>query len=379
MSNAGWGEVDRSSNRGGQSGRFIALESGQSIRVRVLDEEPHTIKVHKISQKVGNEEVFRSIPATDKPDENYILRHNGKRYPDAPQFNLRVFAYAKDAQGKDVGDSGEFKILQGGPAIFKPLRELYTQFGHLNGFDIIISRKGEKRDTEYTVSAAPKSFDIDVVNLTNQLAADVTWAWDQIFLPVTESDQVKMLKEAGFDIHYDPAAAIAASMDFETAKRQKFAFGKHKDKTVGDLIVTDAGYLSWAADNVTSNDDLAAACRVVVNHLNQLESGTPVKQIAPSPAPQPTPTATAPKITVKVGPTSSPTPAPAPAKPAENTANRAALTEQITDYFNQDPRFEDMQEVVNIVKTHGGGKTRVKDLTVPQLESLLGALQGGAK
>lgn len=347
-----WGDVDKP-NRGGGAGRFVQFEDGKAIRLRILDEEPHTTRTHKIAQVVGTEEVFRSIPATTLPDDNFILKRNGKRYPDVMQFNMRAYVYVKDEKGRDMPDGGEIKILQGGPAIFKPLRDLYTEHGSLSQFDITIKRTGTSRDTEYTVSAAPRSLEIDVDALKVAMSSDATIQWENVFPNFTAEDQQKAILEAGFDIDYDPAKALAESMSFDAAKAIKFTFGKHKDKTVGDVLVQDGGYIIWAADNVTSNDDLAAACRVASSHMKKVSvpAAEPKKIEAKAPAPA---------AAKKEAP-----------KAKEDPAKREDLMTRVGDYFEQDPRFEDVQEMVSVIKKHGAGKTRLKDLSVAQLESLL--------
>lgn len=369
---SGWNDIDKPSGGTG-GGRFVQFESDKAVRMRILDEEPYTTRVHKISQMVTkggkSEEVFRSITATASPDDSFILRHNAKRYPEQMQFNMRVFVYAKDDQGKDT-DEGEIKILQGGPAIFKPLRTIYTQEGSLSAFDIIITRKGAGRDTEYTVSAAARSRTIDVKPLIDKMNTDVDLAWDRIFLPITGDQQKKMMDEAGLDINYDPAAELAASMTIEQARTKVISFGKYKGKTINELMAIDAGYLSWAAENITTNEELAAACRVADGHLRGISaSSEPVRQSLPekaAPAPKAEAKAEAPKAEPK-----------AEAKPVP-TQSSEELKAQITDWFESDSRFEDVQEVVTIIKKHGEGKTRLKDLTAGQMQNLLDDLKATA-
>lgn len=363
-----WSDVDKKTG-GANAGRFIQFPEGDgtSIKFRVLDDEPYTTRVHKISQVVKKgdktEEVFRSIPATANPDENFILKSNPKRYPDVAQFNLRVHEF-KVVEGKHVVD-GEVKILQGGPGIFKPMRGLFNEFGHLNKFDIVVTRKGKGRDTEYTVSAAPFSLPLDVVAATQKMLADPAWSWDNIFVPVTAAEQQKILIEAGFDVMYDPAAKIAESMTLDQARAAQITFGKYKGKTAGEVQIIDSGYLQWAADNITSNDIVQAACRVLMGGVAVAAAKVmPVQQQLPpsTPTPQTAPVA--------------PTPAPAPAA-TEDKTKRSELTEALSDAFESDPKFADMSVMVELVKKHGGGKSRLKDLTVAQLTSLYGEVVGG--
>jgi hypothetical protein len=353
-----WKDLDEKP-KGGGSSRFVKLESGKTTRFRILDEEPYTTYAHKIVQpdpaKPG-EEIFRSIPATTKLDEDYIQQVNGKRYPAVPQFNIRVFEFAKDDKGKDVSE-GEIKILQGGVSIFRALRSLYEEHGSLAQFDVTIKTTGEKRDTEYAVTAAPFSLPVDVDALQTKLLQTAELQYENVFPNVTPDDQKKMLAEAKLDVTYDPAAQIAESMSYEEALNQSFTFGKFKGKTVADVMVIDSSYLEWAAGNVTSNDALAAACRVVSNRINgvapapALQSGqsTPAATGAPAPTPAPAKATTA-----------------KPKAPATDSAEAKSLREKISQKFED----YDAQDIVGKIKEASGGKVKLKDLTVDELTKL---------
>lgn len=377
-----WEDVDKPSGGSGL-GRFVAFEDGKAVRMRLLDEEPHTTRVHKISQIVTrggkSEEVYRAIPATVNPDDNYILKHNPKRYPENTQFSMRAFVYNQDENNRDT-DEGEIKILQGGPAIFKQLRTIYQNEGSLTQFDVVITRRGEKRDTEYTVSAAARSRNIDVKKIIGQMESDPDLQWDRIFLPTTGEMQKKILDEAGMDVNYDPAAVLALEMSPERAATAMFTFGKYKGKTVGEVKVIDSGYLSWAAENVTSNDELAAACRISSGLINQLAEASEPRAIADSesrmekPAPKaekPAPKAEKPKPDKKSNLEK------AEELMADTNIDRDAVKAEIQDWFESDPTYEDVQEVVTIIKKHGDGKTRLKDLSAQQMVSLLNELKKG--
>lgn len=376
-----WDDIDKQS--GGAGGRFVQFENEKAVRMRILDEEPYTTRVHKISQSVMKggkmEEVFRAIPATPSPDDSFILKHNAKRFPEAQQFNMRAFVYVNDEQGKPTNE-GEIKVLQGGPQIFKQLRTIYQNEGSLTAFDIVITRKGEKRDTEYSVTAAARSRDIDVKAKISAMLADRDLQWDTIFMPITGAQQQKMFEDAGLDINYDPASKLMEGMSYERASSSVVTFGKYKGKSVGELVAIDAGYVKWAAENITTNEELAAAFRVAVKHMRQVGSAAEPKKLADN----------ASKIERQTPP------APAPAKTeekfdaAENlkraeatfapttpepTGNVEELKGQIRDWFESDPKFSDVAEIIAITKKHGGGKTRLKDLNQPQLASLLADLQ----
>lgn len=348
-----WNDLDAKQGSTG-SGRFVSFKDVESVRIRVLDEEPHTTYVHKMKQIVAGEEVFRTIPATPSLDDDYIQRENGKRFPATAQFNMRVFEYKRDEKdAKKFLDDGEVKILQGGVSIFKQLRTLYQNEGSLSAFDVLITKTGSGRDTEYTVSACPTSKGIDVAVIQGTVESDEALQWANIFPAITAEDQKRMLAEAKMDINYDPALAIAAEMTEEDARKQIFPFGKYKGKTVGEIAIIDTGYMEWAADNVTSNDAVAAACRVLSGML--LNKATEAPQIE---APKAAPKTEAAK----------PKPAPKKAEP-KPAADNTDLIGKITGAFDKE-KWEDTLVVLETIKKHGGGKTRLKDLSRPQLESL---------
>lgn len=345
-----WNDLDQKQGSGG-SGRFVSFKDVESVRIRVLDEEPHTTYVHKMKQMVAGEEVFRTIPATPSLDDDYIQRENGKRFPAVAQFNMRVFEYKRDEKdAKKFLDDGEIKILQGGVSIFKQLRTLYQNEGSLSAFDILITKQGSGRETEYTVSACPTSKSVDVSVLQGEVSGDEALQWENIFPAITAEDQKRMLAEANMDINYDPALAIAAEMTEEDAQKQVFPFGKYKGKTVGEIAIIDTGYMEWAADNVTSNDAVAAACRVLSGSL--LSRATEAPKIE---APKAEPKKAEPKK--------------APAKAAPPKADNADLIAKVTKAFDSE-KWDDTMLVLETIKKHGGGKTRLKDLTAPQLEAL---------
>lgn len=349
-----WNDIDKKQGSAG-SGRFVSFKDVESVRIRVLDEEPHTTYVHKMKQVIDGEEVFRTIPATPSLDDDHIQRENGKRFPATAQFNMRVFEYARDEKdAKKFLDEGEIKVLQGGVSIFKQLRTLYQNEGSLSAFDVLITKQGSGRDTEYTVSACPTSKTIDIDELRGSVDTDEALHWENIFPAITAEDQKKMLVDAKMDVNYDPAAALAAEMTEEDAKRQVFPFGKYKDKTVGEIAIIDTGYMEWAADNVTSNDAVAAACRVLSGAL--LNKATSAPQIeAPKAAPKPAAKKAEPK--------------PAAKKAEVKAVDNSDLIKQVTKAFDSE-KWDDTMLVLETIKKHGGGKTRLKDLTTAQLEAL---------
>jgi len=374
-----WDDVDK--KRGGGSSSFLKLEAGEAVQFRVLDESPHTAYVHKITQQVEKDddsgetqEVFRTIPATPDLDDDYI-EQNSTRWPAEPVFALRVYAYGKD-------DEGEVKVLQGGRQIFKQLKDLYESNGDLREFDCKLKREGKGRDTKYTVTAVVRSKDIDVEEIIESF--DDSLDFDVLFPSVTAEDQKRMLKEAKLDIAYDPAREIAENMDLDDALDVRVTFGKYKGKTIGELVAIDAGYVEWMADNVSSDDTIRAAAMIAAERLDEIDAPKPKKALpkpkddkksksakkSAKPASsdddeqeddKPARTAASKKADAKKK----------PASQAKSSLERDALMEKVNDVFENNEKYEDAMEIVKVIKKHGNGKTRIKDLNEEQLRSLL--------
>ena len=57
---------------------------------------------------------------------------------------------------------------------------------------------------------------------------------------------------------------------------------------------------------------------------------------------------------------------------------RTDLQASIEEAFEEDTdTFPDPADIVAAIKRHGGGKTKLRELTVPQLKSLLSEIQDG--
>lgn len=429
----GWNDVDRKTG----GGRYLSLEDGETKRVRILDEEPHTILLHKISQNVDGEEVFITVPATLKADDDFVNAATN-RYPPVPQHNLRVLVYDED------GDPDQIMVLSGGVQIFRPLKAFYQRYGDVREFDIEITRDGEKRDTKYSVTMCPKSHEIDLDEWSEKLSEDESLAWDTLFPPITAEEQEKMIDEAGIDITYDPVLEIMEDMDIDEALGTRLTFGKYgpdkfppKGKTIGEVLAIDSGWLEWAAENVTSDDTVAAAARMAVQHMGEIEAGTKKgrkalpkgkkveeaqtpprssksagkgKKAAPVADPEPEdendasdelealmdewplkkdpgdylrdfpkgPQAKLAKqiVALRGEDDDEPDEEEAPkskarAKGKKGEVDRDALIKDINKAFDASDRFSEAMEIVDVIKKHGNGKTKIKDLTVPEMQALL--------
>lgn len=356
-----WGELYKEPEKSSGLGSFVKIEDGQTIKMRILDEEPYLTRVHRVSQwteKDGKKvEMFRKIQATEKADESYILNATS-RYPMQIEYNIRGFQY---------GEGGGIKVLSGGKKMFTQIHGVMETNGPLRDYDITIRRTGKgKQDTEYLVQAVVRSEQVDVGALVAQMNADPSMQWASLFAPITAEQQQKILKDAGMDIAYDPAKLIASGMSVEEAKNVAFPNGKNKDKKVGDVAISDMGYVEWAASNYTSNDTVAAACRVVVQNINNLGAPTPTARIE---APK---SDAAPAADTAVSRAR-----PAQAAAAKKTASAADSPEyqKLREQANSLLDAVDTSRLMDIIKGASGGKTKMKDMSLDELRSVVTALE----
>ncbi len=276
----GWGEVDKP--RSGGDSRFVACAAGESVTLRIIDMEPDSFRVHQIATvNSSGEEVFRQIQETDKPDDDYIDQHTN-RFPAMDRHAIRCVIYDED------GEPDQIKILVGGKQIFKQLKQLFDKHGDITEFDVELSREGKGRETTWTIGATPKSHDIDVEEWQEELENDSQWEYENLFPSITPEQQQKILEEADIDITYDPVVEIMEEMTLKEATKTRLTFGKYgpekmppNGKTVGQIWKIDQGWIIWAAQNVTSNDQVAAACRFMVDNTKAVEKGSEeTKEIA---------------------------------------------------------------------------------------------------
>lgn len=275
----GWDEVGKEER--GES-RFLIIDPDTYVTVRVLDEAPYTTFIHRVAQKVKGEDKFAIIQATEDPDDDFIDA-NSRYYPRRRQHAMRVVVM------DDEGDPDDVKVLRGGNQIFGQLKTLYERHGDLREFDIIIKRTGERRDTQYHVSASPSSADIDLDAWVDYMNDLEELEFDQLFPPVTGEEQQRQLTAAGIDIFYDPIAEIAAEMSVEEALETHIPFGQFgpdnyppHGKTIQEVLAIDAGYVSWIAESATSNHDVAAAAQVAVGDMDAIAAPTRSKKIGPA-------------------------------------------------------------------------------------------------
>lgn len=391
----GWADVKKGPIRDGGGGRFFQWQDGETKVLRILDDEPETVWAHKVSQTTDGEESYKTIPATPDLDENWIQR-NSKRWPASPVHNVRAIQIQ---DGDPVGDIG---IVQGGKMIFEPIADHFEQYGTVNDVDFAITRKGTGKNTKWSVQLAKKHAEIpeqDWDSLIDEMNADEALQWDAVFvIPQDGDEQRKMFEDAGFSIDYDPAEDIAAEMDVEEAMRVRMpekGQGKYPGKSMGELVIIDLGYVQWVAGNYTSDDNIAAAARVVTRNLDEVRKLNPGRKAALKGGDGDRRSAgqrarderrgnarSVEELEVvdaedEDGEDQRPAPRTAGRRAAGKAAqpDRGPLVTEINDLLGSLPQYEDAATLTRLVKRHSGGKTRMRDMDVEQLGTMLDDLR----
>jgi len=136
------------------SADFVQLEAGVPIKVHVLlkdGEEPESYFVHFVPE--ANEGKGQSVIC---PGSKVCpCCANKGAYPLRMRHAVNVFDYTDNT----------VKILEGGNAIFKRLKETFDEYGNLNDIDFKITKKGSGLKTEYVVVAIPTKFAEDIDSL----------------------------------------------------------------------------------------------------------------------------------------------------------------------------------------------------------------------
>lgn len=338
-----WDKVGKKSSGG--STDFLRLKADDRAVFRMLDEEPTTIRQHKLSQSIDGEEKFVTIQCAG--DECFICERAKTRFPpqDVWAANVLVLEGLEDQKEPVV------RVLTGGTQIWSQMKALYDEAeGEISSFDIVLKRQGKgKEDTQYIVTAAPKSRAMNMANVMRDIADDMK-SIEALFPVLNAEEQEAAVKAAGVDIDYDPVAELMQVMSLEEAWDIEVPFGKYKGRTIKNLFISDPRYLTWMAQNVTSNVKVGAAARLVV------ESGMKKKTAATK--------ASAPQAT----------PAPAGKKAAgkkEAAAKPQTQLQKITDHLaNVEPYASDVNAVAGIIKEFGGGQRRLANFSEEAMQKL---------
>lgn len=258
-----WADVGK--KRGGGDATFVRIPKDGKVTVRVLEEEPVTIRQHKISQVKNGQEAFMSLNCSG--EDCFVCSRAKTRFPPIDQWAANVLVLS----GMEDQKKPEVRVLVGGIQIWGAMKTLFESFGDIRSFDIQIAKEGENRDTKYTVSASPKSTKINVAaELKNR--KDELFDMEEVFVVASSEDQERMIADNKIDIDYDPVFERMKTMTLDEAMKTKITFGKKKGSTVREVFISDPRYLAWMAVNVTSSVDVGAAARLVIEHGTKKDS-----------------------------------------------------------------------------------------------------------
>lgn len=333
-----WDDVGK--KRGSGDDTYLRIPEDGKVIVRILDEEPITIRQHKLGQEIDGERVFRTL--TCGGDDCYVCQQAKNRFPPTDQWAANALII-NDGTGKQPAES-PVRVLIGGPQIWGQVKTLFETYGDVREFDVLITRTGKERDTKYTVSASPRSTKVNVRSVLKERAEEMH-DLDALFPPIGQTEQKRIIEEASLDINYDPVAERMRTMTLEQAYKVKIPFGKKKDSTIRDVFVSDPGYLRWMATNVTSNVDVGAAARLV-SEAQMTKGRDPAKGETKPEGKKPTPAKAA---------------APAPKTLVDKV--RAHLSDE-------EPYASDVNAVAKLITRFGKGKKRIGEFAEADLKAM---------
>lgn len=131
---------------GGGASNFLTFEPNKAKKLHILladGEEPVSYATHWIPQANNGKGQSANCPGQGCP-----LCADRKAYPIRMRHAVKVFDY----------ESGQVKVLENSNPLFKALKGIYDTIGSFVGIDVVITRKGTDRNTEYSVVNVPTTF-----------------------------------------------------------------------------------------------------------------------------------------------------------------------------------------------------------------------------
>lgn len=398
-----WGDIGASNQQSSTTSDLVSLEGQKRLRLLLPPEGPVSHWFYTISTPAGE---YRTWKSPDQAEDFFAK-------------NRRIFRVRPTHAGLAWDyDEGAIKILESGNQIWEQIKDLVDAGKDLSGRDILITKKGTGRNTEYkVVDLDPSVLD---VNIDSMQKPDM----EARYIAPSHDEVMEDLKQMGFT---NPDEIFQTQpIDIEEAKAMEVPFGKHKGSTLNDIYTTDSQYLLFLSTKI-DREDIKQCARVVANHLmgtqyevdglapdmdevtfvapnrdeqanatNTNDATPPAPPVAPTQEPMQrpsnpqfihsnpdgselwwdgkewveppvAPTPPAPPVpTAPVAPT-----APPVANPA-TTNNRQELIDQINQKFEQDPQYKDFMRIIAIMKeaTAPNEKTAINDFTDEEVQKL---------
>lgn len=342
-------------NNGGSSD-LIKIEDRKKIRLILPESGPVSHWFYTIST----------------PADGYKTWVSPERDQDFFACNRNVFGLRPMHAGLAFDyDENKIKILESGNQIWEGIKVLVDAGKDINNRDILIMKKGSGRTTEYTVtdcdpSPAPAGLD-------SMERPDL----DARYIPPTFEQVLEDLRALGFT---NPEQIFEAKpLAYDKALQMKVPFGKHKGKTMQELISLDSSYIGFLATKI-DREDVKECARVISNTIYgtayQTKGVTPSMSEVTFVAPEGTPTADG---ATQTAPTDqAPTPqteakdAPAPQTTPQADGARDAMIQEINTIFETKEEYKDFMKIIDAMKKASAphGKTSINEFTDMELARL---------
>ncbi|AZS49243.1 hypothetical protein BpsS140_00050 [Bacillus phage vB_BpsS-140] len=400
-----WSDIgaDRNSNSG--SSDIVSIETSKTLRLLLPDSGPVSHWTYALS---APDDSYRTWIAPAPEDDFFAI--NSRAFRPRPVHAGLCYDY----------EEGKILILEQGNQVWEAIANLHKAGKDLNGRDIVITKSGTGRSTEYSVvDKDPTPFPHDITSMTQP-------DMNARYIAPTKESLIEDLRSMGFT---NPEELfVSKEINLEEAKQVKIPFGKHKDKTLNEVYLTDSQYLSFLSQKIDRND-IKQNARVVANALigtnfevegmtpsvdevafvSQQSSQQPTTTTPPTPANvqvhddgqgniyhlinnewvlQPKQPVAPPPPTPPVAPPAPPSPPAPPASPSSNETvapptpvgggfDRNVLMAEINAKFEHDPKFKDFMLIIQVMKqaTAPNEKTSITEFTddeLIKLKNLLG-------
>lgn len=413
-----WNSIGKNDNAGSSS-ELVDLSGRKQIRL-LLGEMPN------------GEPLSSWFYSISTPADDYRTWMSPKPEDDFFQTNRRVFGLrATHASLAYDYEDNAIKILESGNQVWEQIKALHEAGKDLNNRDILITKTGSGRGTEYKV------VDLDPQPLTVDLANYQRPDIQARYVAPTRDSVMQDLRSLGFQ---NPEEIFQTKpVTLEEAKQAKMPFGKYRDKTLGEVFNIESEYLLFLATKI-DREDIKQCARVISNNLLSTEfdvdgiapsideltfsapsaggaaAATPAAPQAPAapvqtdvqthtdsagnyyelhnnewvlmtppappappappvpPAPTTPPTPQAPPAAPQAPP-AAPTPPPAPAAPqapAAGGSDRNTMIQTINSTFEQKPEYKDFTKIIEAMKqaTTPNEKTVINDFTDEEVQKL---------
>lgn len=389
-----WADVGKSQRQTTSTSDLVKLEGQKRLRLLLPPSGPESFWTYTISTPANG---FRSW--ISPPQDKDFFAKNRRAFNVRPIHAGLAYDY----------EEGKILILEAGNQVWEAIKVLVDAGKDLSTRDIIITKKGSGRQTEYTVTDCdPTPFNVNVDAMEKpDIAAR--------YQPPTYEQVLEDLRQLGF---VNPEELFTTRpLSYEEAVATEVPFGKYKYMTLQEVYSVDSKYLLFLATKV-DRLDLKECARVVCNHLMGTDyelHGIPPSvdevtfvapeetpaAVEPAPTTQPQQSAPQPPVQEFTDPAGNvwhlingewklAKPATPPAPPTFNTQtaqrapqqptpqavapafNRDEVIAEINKAFETDPKYKDFMLIINAMKEASAphGKTSISDFTDEELMRL---------